>query len=523
MTQANTNPPRDRADAAPLDATDAETPRVIGGLAAFAVVAGSMLGVGIFLFPGKVAAAVDGEVAFFALWALGGFFALAGSVACGELGAMMPKAGGDYVFQREAFGPSVAFASGWVLFAAIFAGSIASMSVAVFQYEIGPLVGVNLNGAVLGFDPVTLPTAAALGHDLEIAGTAVTISGAQLLAMGLILALTFLNDLGTRISAGAQILLTLAPIAALAALAAWVLIAAPPVVAAPTTVKEGATALTLGGLAAGFLAVNFAYSGWINIIYVASEVKDPGKNVPRSMISATLGVTGLYLFLCVAFIAVLGFAGLSALGWTDAGTGVAQALGSPLLGTLVLVVIAVAIVTSVNATVLSSARVAYAMAKRGAFWKGAGVLSGPNRTPRRALWVQAGLSSVIVLSGTFDAIVEMTSIAMFVTGSLTVLSLFVLRRTRPDLPRPYRATGYPVLPALYVLLAVFAIGAKLWEAMTSTSDHPFFPLIGVGVLCVAMVVHLGATGRLKRAAGVAVVFLAAGLLLHGLSHWNVTG
>jgi len=537
---------------------DAETPRVIGPTAAFAVVAGSMLGVGIFLFPGKVAFEVDTVLAFFFLWGLGGLFALAGSVACGELGAMMPRAGGDYVFQREAFGPSVAFASGWVLFAAIFSGSIASMSVAVFQYQVAGLAEVSLTiplGASVLLDATSEACAAAtaglasldpglLSPDALAACAAscsfvdpcvegaschggrcyeggLPFSGAQMLAIGLILVLTLLNDAGTKVSAAAQVVLTLAPIAALTALSVYVLTVAPAPVAEPTLVKQGATVLTLGGLAAGFLYVNFAFSGWINIIYVASEVKDPGKNVPRSMISATFGVTALYMLMCVAFLSVLGFAGLSALGWTDAGTGMAEALGSPILRTMVLIVIAVAIVTSLNATVLASARVAYAMGKDGAFWRGAAVLSGERKVPRRALWAQAALSSAFVLSGTFDDIVKMTSIAMFVTGTLTVLSMFVLRRTRPEAPRPYRANLYPYLPALYVLLSVVAIAASVWQAAQEDDETGLYPMIGVGVLAVAFIGHLIYRRKFAHAAGVGVALLGAGLLVRHLSSWNL--
>ncbi len=484
-------------DAATQGGQDAETPRVIGGLAGYAIVAGSMLGVGIFILPRQIAEAVGGTTAFFAMWLVGGLFALAGSVACGELGAMLPKAGGDYVFQREAFGPSTAFASGWVLFAAIFAGSIASMSVAVFQYQVSGLVGTDLTADVLG-----------------------PFSGAQLLAIVLIVLLTALNDAGTRVSAGAQIVLTLLPIAALVVLAGVGLASGrPDGYVAPVS---PATELTIGGLAAGFLLVNFAFSGWINIIYVASEVRDPGKNVPRSMIGATFSITGLYLLLCLAFVVVLGFGGVAALGWTDAGTGMANALGSPLLATLVLIIIAVAIVTSVNATVLSSARVAYAMAKGGAFWAGASKLSGARKVPRRALWLQAGLSAILVLSGTFEAIIKMTSIAMFLTGTLTVLAMFALRRQRPELPRPYKASLYPWLPGLYVVFAIAAIIASVWEAFASTEPGSFYPLIGVGVLVVTYVGHLLYYRRARRAAGVVVGLLAAGLLLRQLSEWTLS-
>ncbi len=446
-----------------------ENLRVIGPIASFAIVAGSMLGVGIFLFPGKIAYEINSVWVFFMLWGLGGIFALAGAVACGELGAMIPRAGGDYVFQRASFGPSVAFASGTVLFLAIFAGSIASMSVAVFQYQVGTLLGKDL----------TLPLSSGF-----------PLSSAQICAIVVIIALTVLNDAGTKISTRTQVVLTLSPIAALTALAVYALAISPSVAPSDIQPKPGATELTWFGLASGFLFVNFAFSGWINIIYVAGEVKDPGKNVPRSMISASFGVTALYFLLCAAFLTVLGLGGLAGLGWTDAGTGMARALGRPTLATVVLLIIAVAILTSLNATVLSSARVAYAMGKDGAFWRGAARLHPKRRTPQNALWLQAAISSFLVLTGTFDEIVKMTSIAMFVTGTLTVMSVFVLRYRAPEAPRPYRASLYPWLPALYVVLSLAAMGMEIWRAFAAGGTNALYPLIGIGILFVTLVGHL---------------------------------
>jgi len=479
------------------DATHDEPPRVIGGLGAFAVVAGSMLGVGIFLFAPKIAANMGTELGLFAMLGLGALFAWAGSVACGELGAMMPKAGGDYVFQRAAFGPSMAFASGWVLFVAIFAGSTASMSVAVLQFDIGPLIGVDLMSPI--FDDVAF-----LSH----------VTGGHLAALGLILFLTFINDLGTSVAAGVQTILTLAPIAALTAIGVWGLVAGDGgASAAAANVAPATNELTLAGIAASFIFVNFVFSGWINIIYVASEVKDPGRNIPRSMSTAILAVTALYVLLAFAFIAVLGFGGLTET--FEAGTATAEALGGPTMRHVILLVISVAIITSINATILAAARVGYAMARDGAFVKAVGRLSPKTKTPRTALWVQAGIAMVIVLSGTFDAIVKMTSIAMFVTGSLTVASVFVLRRKLPDLPRPYRATFYPLLPALYVVLAVFAIGIETYNAVNAEGDsgEGWFPLFGIGILVLAWAGHLLYRRNIRGAATVIGVVLAGGLAL----------
>ena len=270
------------------DDLHADPPRVIGPLAAFNVVAGSMLGVGIFLFAPKIAASMGSELGFFLMLVFGGIFAWAGSVACGELGAMMPRAGGDYVYQREAFGPSMAFASGWVLFVAIFAGSTASMSVAVFQYDIGPIIGVDLMSPL--WPPMNPKDGGFFDH----------ITGGHLAALGLIVVLTILNDLGTAIAATAQTILTIAPIAALVVLGIWGIAVGG---GDATAVAAPSQPMTLSGLGAAFLFANFIFSGWINIIYVAAEVKDPGRTIPRAMVSAVFSVTGLYVLLGFAFIA----------------------------------------------------------------------------------------------------------------------------------------------------------------------------------------------------------------------------
>ncbi|MFO0750748.1 MAG: APC family permease [Myxococcota bacterium] len=494
-----TDPQPASASASTTTADEHHPPRVIGGLGAFTLVAGSMIGVGVFIFLDEIAAGMGTLPLFFGMLLLGGFFALCGAVACGELGAMMPKAGGDYVFQRAAYGRSIAFASGWVLFAAIFAGSNAALSIAVFQYEIGPLLGIDMSAKLAG------------------------ITYAQLGAIGLLVLLTLINDLGAALSAKAQTLLTLAPMALMLALGAYVLIAQPTVVHPPTGDELGTlpATLTLAGLATAFLNVNFIFSGWINIIYVAAEVKNPGRNVPRSMLSATGAVTGLYILLAAVFVAVLGFQGVAssgspALGF-DAGTRTANALGAGNLAPLILLIITMAIITSVNATVMAGARVGYAMAKDGAFWKPMGVLSGKRRVPRRALWFGTLLAALIVLSGTAEAIAEMTSLAMFVTGSLTVAAVFVLRKKMPDAPRPYRATAYPILPGIYILLAVLAIAAKLANAVEKPGLEAWYPLIGLGILGVTWVGHLLYVRRWKSAAVVAVGFVLGGAVFQSFT------
>lgn len=455
------------------DTKRAAPERTLGGLAAFSVVAGSMLGVGIFLFPGQIALGVDSSTSFLLLWLVGGAMALAGAVACGELGAMLPRAGGDYVFQREAFGASLAFASGWVLFAAVFCGSIASLAVAVFQYQVTALTGL------------------ALGE-----WTFLGLRGTQLLAGVLIVAVTALNAAGAKPSARLQTAATMIPITGLTIIAiAALLVSAPEARATATTDAVGAG---LGGLTKGFLFVYFAYAGWPNVIYVAGEVRNPGVNVPRSMLCAVAAVTALYLLLCSSFLHVLGLGGLAALGreWTDAGTGLARALGSTSLEKAILVAIAIAIVTSINATILGGSRVAYAMAANRAFWSGAAALDRRG-VPARALWLQCGLALVYVATGTFDAIIEMTSLAMLVTGGLTVASLFALRRSQPHTERPYRAAGYPFLPAFYLLFVAVVFATKAVSATSSQEPAALLPFVGLVIFALAWGAHRARSGVKK--------------------------
>lgn len=447
-----------------MSTESAGTPRVIGPVGGFAIVAGSMLGIGIFLSPPIVASHVASPGLFLAVWAAGGLTALAGAVACGELGALLPRAGGDYVFQYEAFGPSVAFASGWALFGAIFCGSIATMSVGLCTYQLPILLGMDLSGDVL-----SLPWGA--------------LSGAQLAALLLVPALTFLNTLGASPSARTQAGLTLVPIAVLAAFSLFAIArgGAPAGAAAPA-----APALTLGGLVIAYNAVYFAYSGWINVIYVGGEVADPGRNIPRALIGGTVAVTALYLLLCLAFVRVLGIPGVAGAG--EAGSAVAGVLGGDAARLALTVLIASALLASINGTVLGGARVAYAMAQRGHIWSGLAALDSHHGTPRAALWVQAVISMVLILSGRFEDLLNMVSLTMVLTGTLTVSCVFVLRRTRPGAARPYRASGYPWLPGLYVASSLLAIGVMLQRAVAG-EPGAVYPLLGLGIFAAALLLH----------------------------------
>lgn len=457
------------------DAGPAHLARAIGPLGAFAIVAGSMSGIGIFLSPSIVATHLPHVVPFFAVWILGGLTALAGAVACGELGTMMPEAGGDYVFQHEAYGPSVAFASGWVLSAAIFCGSIATMAVGVCKYQLSTLTGMDMSQAV-----ATLPL---LGD----------ISAAQFAAACLIPVLTFVNTHGVALSTRTQIILTLAPIGILSVAAVYAIAFAD---AAPVTATAALADVpwTLHDAVVAYMAVYFAYSGWINVIYVAGEVRSPDRNIPLGLLSGTIAVTVVYLLLCWGFLSVLGMQGVQDAG--ESGTAVATLLAGDAGRVGVALLIGAALLASINGTILAGARVVYAMSRRGAMpaWVGR---VGEHGVPARALALQAALSVVLVVTGRFEELYSMVSLAMVVTGMLTVGALFVLRRRRPEWPRPYKATGYPLVPGGYIASSLLVIAVMVQEAF-SMEPGSWYPLLGLAILIVMYVFHrlyLRAGGR----------------------------
>ncbi|HOX46425.1 MAG TPA: APC family permease [Myxococcota bacterium] len=450
-----------------------QPPRVLGGMSSFAVVAGSMLGIGIFLAPPIVARLVESPLAFYALWVVGGLTALGGAVACAELATMFPRCGGDYVFQREAFGPSVAFASGWVLLAAVFAGSIASIAVGLCTYQLPTLLGVDL------------------AQPLWLGPFGLRVTPAQLLGIGLVLALTGVNHLGARPAGWLQMVTTLVPVGLLLVGAVYVLGFSP-----LGRFHEAAPPLTQGfswlALVGAYLPIYFAFSGWNSVIYLAGEVQRPNRNLPRGLVLGTLVVTGLYLLMCSGFLQALGLGGLREVG--EAGSASALAVGGRVAELAVTVCVAITMLACLNGSILGSARVAFAMGQGGAFWRRVGVLNSRRGVPGLALWLQAGWSSVLILSNSFEQILNLVSVAMLLSGSLTVASLFVLRRRQPHAPRPFMAWGYPVLPLLYLISSGAVIGALLYKVFT-LEPGALYPLFGLGILGVTYLAHRLRPGR----------------------------
>jgi APA family basic amino acid/polyamine antiporter len=364
-----------------------------------------------------------------------------------------------------------------VLIAAIFSGSIASLGVGLATYQLPVLLGGTDFTATL----LTMP------WGQEITGT-------QLAAVAVLLVLTLFNVSKTAYSAAIQTWTTVVPIAVLAVVSVIALIVADgggSARAAPTIADIGPTALVLA-----YLPIYFAYSGWNAVIYVAGEVKDPGRQVPGALIGGTLAITMLYLLICVALLSVFGISGLREVG--EAGSAAAQAVGGEDAARLMVWMIALSILGTLNGTILTGARVAYAMAQDGAFWSGAGKLHPRRQVPARALWIQAIWSCALVMSNGFDQIVNFVSVAMVLCGSLTVAAVFVLRHKRPNAPRPYRALGYPYLPALYLVSSLVVVVVMLERAVAG-EEGGWYPIAGLGIGLAAYLVHR--LGLVRRSRG----------------------
>ena len=428
---------------------------------------GSMIGSGIFIVSAGVARAVGSPAGLLAAWALSGLITVMGALAYGEMAAMYPRAGGQYVYLREAFGPFPAFLYGWTLLAVIQTGTIAAVAVAF-----GRFAGVIL--PALSPEPFAgLPRAefcaAVLGCQRAADAIVVGLSPQRLAAVGIVWLLTLANVRGVREGKAIQTSFTLIKASAVIAL----------VVLAVTIGRTGAAVaanfsggrffahpptaspylLVFGAAMVGCL---FSTDAWNNVTFAAAEVRDPARNLPRALLMGTGFVTLLFLCTNVAYLSVLPLAGVAD-GATAAARGiqyatqdrVATAAAEQILGGRGSVVMAGAILVStfgcVNGLVLAGARVYYAMARDGLMFASVGRLNG-RQVPGTALVLQAIWISALCLSGTYVQLIQFLIFAALVFYVATTAGLFILRRTQPDVPRPYRALGYPVLPALYIVL-----------------------------------------------------------------------
>jgi APA family basic amino acid/polyamine antiporter len=430
---------------------------VLGLWPALGLVAGSMLGVGVFIGPPVVAQHIQQPSAFMLLWLAGGIAALAGAMSLAELGAMMPRTGGDYPYLRLAYGPGIAFAVGWLQILVVFPGSLATITVGTSSFQLPVLLGSF--------------------YDAPIAISGLPITPATFWTAVILISLTAINHVGILLSGRLQLLLTVIPISVLFAACVYQLL-----VSGTTEPKHAAAApaaIALSGIAAAYLPVYFAYSGWYAALFVGGEVRSPARTLPIALIAGTVSIVMLYAVLCAGFMTVFTLPELAETG--EVGTAAARVIFGEAGALSITFLICIAMLGSVNGTVMTGARITVAMARQHDLPAIAGSHDDRFHSPTIALWLQTAIALALISTHRFEELMNYTTSAMLITGSLTVLSVVVLRRRLPELDRPYRLPAYPLPPVVYVASTLFALGI-----LASNLDSSVWMAIGWFVFALAL-------------------------------------
>jgi APA family basic amino acid/polyamine antiporter len=420
----------------------------LGLMDATMLVAGSMIGSGIFIVSADIMRNTGSVGWLLVVWLITGFMTLTAALSYGELSAMFPKAGGQYVYLKEAYNPLISFLYGWSSFTVIQTATIAAVAVAFSKFTayIIPSLNEDLVAIDLGF---------------------LQISPAQLLAIGVIVLLTVINTRGVNSGKAVQTTFTLAKILSLLGLIVFGLLFMKPEVWAANwdasaiwdlhkinvdgSIESYTTVAAFGAIAAAMVGSIFSSDAWNNVTFIAGEIKNPQRNIGLSLALGTLIVTIIYVLTNITYSSVLT---LGEIAGADKDR-VAVAASQVIFGVSGTIIIALMIMISTfgcnNGLIMAGARVYYSMAKDGLFFKKVGELN-KNSVPEFALWIQCIIACLWALSGKYGNLLDMISFVVVVFYILTIFGIFILRKKRPDVPRPYKAIGYPFLPLLYILM-----------------------------------------------------------------------
>jgi len=435
-------PAAERPSAEPLPTDSQSTPgqpTLIRGLSlldSVLLLVSGIIGSSIFLTAKDIAGPLPQPLLFLLVWVIGGVVSLFGCVAFAELGSMFPESGGQYVYLREAYGDLVAFLYGWMLFTVANGGGIAALAVAAAVYtgQVFPIVSQD---------------------HIVIALAGITITRAHLFAVLLIAILTYVNVVGLRWGALLQNLSTWTKFVAMAA---FVFLGFAIGKGDWSHFSSHGVGLTAGlhpaqlisAMGVALIAVFWAYDGWVYVTWVAGEVKDPRRNVPLAMVLGVLVVGAIYMAMNMTYLYALPLSEIAQ--HETIAHAAATALFSPHAAVWLSLMIAVSCFSAAATCTLSGARVYLAMAQDGVFFKRMAVIHPKWRTPAFSLIGQGVWAALLTVSGRYDQLYTYVIYGMVLSYTLTVIGMFLLRWRRPELPRPYRCTGYPWLPAIYVLV-----------------------------------------------------------------------
>jgi APA family basic amino acid/polyamine antiporter len=424
------------------------------------LVAGSMIGSGIFLVSADITRQVGSSGWLILVWVLTGFLTLTAAVSYGELSGMFPKAGGQYVYLREAYGPLVGFLYGWSTFGVIQTGTIAAVAVAFSIYSGYIIPGLDTILLQVGFVKITY---------------------ASLLALGTVILLTYINTRGVKEGKFIQTFFTAIKLASLFGLIIFGL-----AVAARGSIWhanwQGAWDMqhfssgtwssvtfvaALGFVSAAMVGSLFSSDAWNNVTFIAGEIKRPERNIGLSLLLGTLIVTIIYVSANLMYLSVLSLHDIAFAPKDRVAVAVAEHVFGATGGVIIAVMIMISTFGCNNGLILAGARVYYTMAQDGLFFKKTAVLN-KNGVPAYALWIQCAWTCLLCLSGSYNALLTYVIFVVLIFYILTLVGIFILRRRQPSAPRPYKAFGFPVLPVVYcVLAAVITVCLFVFQPSTT--------------------------------------------------------
>jgi len=452
--------------------SNSDLKREIGFFSATILVIANMVGTGIFTTSGFIIEELGDPQTMLLCWLVGGIFALCGALCYGELGAIFPMAGGEYVFLRESFGKGMGFLSGWVSLIVGFSAPIAAASIAFATYL--------FRSFSLPLGPeMTLPF---LGFNI------VSISPQSVVAVGVIIIFSLVHYHSLLMGSRVQNALTAFKVGIVVVF-----------VVAGLFLGHGSTGNFSGGLAMGsvfqdkfaisLIFVSFAYSGWNAAVYIGGEIKRPGRNIPLALFTGTFFVICLYLLLNVVYIYALPAREMS--GVLEVGANAAASLFGDHISKCFAGAIAIGLLSVLSAMIMTGPRVYFAMSRDSVFFGLFGKVNGLRRTPAYAILLQAGIAIVMVVTASFDRLLIYIGFTLSLCAMFTVVGMILLRIGQPALTRNYKTVGYPVTPFLFVI-------GNLWIIYFSLKSRPVTSMFGLATIGLGLLVYLYFDKREKQ-------------------------
>lgn len=395
-----------------------ELKRDLGLFSCVLLVIGNIIGVGIFTTPGEIARGLPSGGWILIAWAVGGFMAMTGALTYAEMGTMFPKAGGNYVFLKEAYGPLVAFLYGWAYSLVTSPGTIALLAIGFAEYLGLPTGGWN----------------------------------SKFFSIFVVFVLTVLNARDLKLGASVMDTITFSKVVAMVLLVVFGFSIGEGQAAAFTPFIAGDASGAVMAIGAALVPMAFTYSGWNSTVLVAEEVKNPEKMIPMSLIFGTLATTVVYILMNAVYLYAVPLTQL--VGEVKVAHLAASNMFGPHTTRFITVLVATSVLGCLSASLLANPRTTFAIGRDGLFFKFTGQVHPKFQTPTGAIWFQGLWACFLIFIGKFDQILMLVSVPLVIISTMTVIAIFIFRKKYPDHPRPYKCWGYPVIPIIYVLISI---------------------------------------------------------------------